>query len=139
MDFVTFAICITVIVGLVLHAYHVTQEKANARHEEMYSKALGFQESVLREIRLIRAQEQVERAQMVTERTNLMGTFSYLIGELRCDRNKQDEEMNMLVERLRIDLVTCVADAAAHAMGQVKGESVSVRKDVQGASSEDAR
>lgn len=126
MEYAIFAACLTVIVGLVLYAYHTTQEKTTAQLAVSYKNSCDFQQAVLTEIRLIRSQEQVERAQMAAERTNVMGTVNHLIAELRRDNALQDEKVRVLLERLRLELVQCVGDAAAHVMGQVKGEPVSV-------------
>ncbi len=126
MEYVIFAVCLTVIVGLVLYAYHATQEKAASRIEVMYDRSLTFQQAVLQEIRLIRAQEATERAQMCAERTNIMGTVNNLIGTLRRENAANDEKLRHVIERLRIDLVQCVGDAAADALGHVKGEAVAI-------------
>lgn len=128
MEFVVFGVCLTVIVTIVLYAYHTTQEKTAVRLGSVHASALEFQQSALQEIRLIRAQEQTERAQMAAERTNVMGTVNHLISELQRENSRRDERIEALLERIRLDLVQCVGDAAAHAIGHVKGEAVSISK-----------
>jgi hypothetical protein len=60
------------------------------------------------------------------ERTNLMRAYHYLVEQLRKSGAQHDEALQIRLDRLSIDLVQTIEDAAVQAMGHVKGERVAV-------------
>lgn len=144
MDYVCFAVCLTVIVGLILYVHYKTQKDTANRIQRAYDRATDFQQSCLQEIRSMRAQEQQERSEAVRERTNAMGVLSNAIGHLQQFSAEQEKALNDRLDRFRVESARILEDAAADVMGHVKRDALAVaevgqRGDAKTAASESGK
>lgn len=124
MDYVCFAVCLTVIVGLILYVHYKTQKDTLRRVQLAYDRATDFQRSALAEIRSIRAQEREDRAQAAQERTSTMGVLSNAIAHLQQSNADQEKALNDRLDRFRVESARILEDAAADAMGHVKRDAL---------------
>jgi hypothetical protein len=124
MDYVCFSVCLTVIVGLILYVHYRTQKDTTRRVQLAYDRATDFQRSALAEIRSIRAQEREERAQAAQERTSTMGVLSNAIAHLQQSQADQTKALNDRLDRFRVESARILEDAAADAMGHVRGDAL---------------
>ena len=138
MDYVCFAVCLTVIVGLILYVHYQTQKDTLRRVQLAYDRATDFQCSALTEIRHIRAQEREERAQAVQERTNAMGVLSNAIAHLQQSQAAQDKALNDRLDRFRVESARILEDAAADAMGHVRRDALATAEVGQRGGAKDA-